>query len=364
MSGMKVQAYRQPPQTAPQAPALAARKVDVPQEELPWSSLQQPSTQLQELPDGHLHLNVVRWGLNEQGPPEQWTGHFSDCRIDPKQIKNVYIGQKPFAPTALAAHTTLIFEMDEKHPITNREGGSDPALVLSMEARMREGEPYVIKETLKGTYPVVYQLQTWTDLVQKSTRKEPLEQIRYKLELTEAQKEQLLRNTLAAASAPRETDRYNLFTNSCHSAAIDLVNTVMPEEQQVNRWILPHIYNPLAAFPAHGDILYAEHGWLSNEPRMVVQADDRLYPGVNQAPGWLHETSRNLSSSNLWKPACGLAGAAAGAALGAALPGIAGPIAATLGALGGARVGLALGETVRRRTHNEVHSASEFYPKV
>ena len=329
----------------------------------PWSNLQSPATRLQSLANDTLHVDNVRWGLNEEGKPLDWSGRFSDATIDPRAVKDVYIGVKPFAPTALAAHTTLIFEMDEEHPVSNSQGQKDPALVLSMEARLHQGEDYSMKETLKGTYPVVYQLQTWTDLVQKSTRREALQQIRYKLDLNAQQQEQLLRNTLEKACSPYPNERYNLLTHSCHTAVIDLVNSVQPEEKQIDRWILPHVYNPMALLPSVGDVLFAGHDWFTQDNRLLVPPDARLHPQAAQGPSKMEKVGRAVSGSVAWKPLCALSGACAGAALGSTLgSALPGPLGMALGGVLGSALTLSLGETVRRRSHTDYVPASQFLP--
>lgn len=335
----------------------------------PWANFQKASTRLEKRPDGSYNVDNVRWGFREEGEAKEWPGIFKDLNIDPRHIKNVYLGVKPFKPEILAAHSVLIFEMDDDHPVTNAEGQTDRGLVLSMEARLHQGERYSMPKTLSGKYGVVYQLGTFTDLMQKTTRRENLSQILYKLELDDKQKEQLLKNTLEASVAGREGQYYNLFTNSCHSVAIDLVSSVVPDKQKMHRWLLPHVYNPAAALPPYGDMLFAGHHLLSHEARRVIQPSEELF-GPQRGQTRLGSVLREISSSPLFTPTVGTVGAIAGAAGGAALvnavnllPPIVGiPLGVVAGGYVGARTGVAVAETIERRTNSVYEPSSKYFP--
>jgi len=329
----------------------------------PWTSMHRATHEVKQLPNGELHVDQARWGFNEVGLPADWAGIFSDANIDPKHIKNVYLGTKPFDPESLAAHSVLIFEMDDEHPVTNSKGQKDTGLVLSMEARVHQGEHYSMKESLSGKYPVIYQLGTWTDLVEKSTRKEDHKLIRYKLDLNPEQKEQLLRNCLDAAAAKRDEERYNLFTNSCHSVAIEMVNSVLPDSQKMKRWLLPHLYNPMATFPPYGDVIFAGHHLLAHENRLLITPDEGLHPGKHKGQTNLGKVVKHISTPAAWTPLCGLAGGLA-AGLGAAATGLPPLVAVPLAAIGGAVLGSSLGETLKRRTHTDYRPSSDYFPKT
>ena len=325
-----------------------------------WSPIQKPTRQLEQLPDGKVRLDSIRWGLNEEGERADWTGSFGEAVLDPAQVKNVYLGVKPFSPRALAAHSTLIFEMAE--PIQGPEGRVDAGLVLSMEARLRAGEQYKLLKTLNGKYEVVYQLGTLTDLMQKSTRKEANQQYRYLLDLEPSQKQELLKRTLEAAVAERGQERYNLFTNSCHSVAIDLVNSVVPEDQQMDRWLLPGVYNPLAAFPPYADILFARQDLLADTNAVVVNPDPRVHPSAPQEPTRTTQILRDISGTAAFKPLMSVAGGAIGGALGYALQSLPAALSVPVGALGGAYLAWEAAETVERRSHTVHESTSRYIP--
>lgn len=335
----------------------------------PWANYQKASTRLEKGPDGSFNVNHVRWGFREEGEARDWPGIFQDAKIDPRHIKNVYLGVKPFKPEILAAHSVLIFEMHEDHPVTNSEGQKDKGLVLSMEARLHQGERYSMPKTLSGKYGVVYQLGTFTDLVQKSTRRENHQQILYKLDLNQQQKEQLLINTLEAAVASREGQFYNLFTNSCHSVCIDLVSSVVPQDQQMHRWLLPHVYNPAAALPPYGDMLFAGHHLLAHESRRVIQPDESLH-GPQPGQTRFGAVMKDISSSSLFAPVCGTLGGIAGASAGVALaqavdllpPAVGIPMAVAVGGYAGAKTALAVAGAVHRRSHSIYEPSSQHFP--
>jgi hypothetical protein len=335
------------------APAPDPQPVDSVVLEEPWSDVQRRAGKLTSHADGSLSVDAVRWGFTEQGAStNEWSGIFADARLDPKHVKNVYLGIKPFKPKALAAHSVLIFEMDENHPITNSKGEKESALVLSMEAKLAQGEQYGLGKTLSGKYGVVYQLQTWTDLMQKTGRREGLNQILYKLELNQEQRTALVEKSLAEACKPRQDDRYHLFTNSCHSAVIDLVNSVAEENRQMARWLLPKVYNPMALFPAQGDLIFYGQQLLAAQDRVIVQPDSAMHPDKMYVQGAVARTLRQASGSSLWTPACVVAGAVGGALAGLAVNGL--PSLLTVPVLAGAGAGLGklLADTAELRTHS------------
>jgi len=321
-------------------------------DDLPWSSMQSPVKNLTRLPDGSVHLDTVRWGLKEEGLPSEWSGIFGDARLDPRHVKNIYIGVKPFDPELLAAHSVLIFELDENHPVTSSDGKKDSAIVLSMEAKLPQGESYSMKKTLSGKYGVVYQMQTWTDLMQKTGRREGLNQILYKLELDDAQKLALTEKSLEAAAASRSGERYHLFSNSCQSAAIDLVNEVVGEDQQIQRWLLPKIYNPMTLFPAQGDIVFAGHQWLAHQERLIVQPDAVMHPDKLYTEGATQKVLRQMSSSAAWTPACTAVGALGGAMAALSIQQLPALLAVPVAAGLGAKLGHFFAETTERRTQS------------
>jgi hypothetical protein len=315
-----------------------------------WSTLQRPAGQLTVTDDGTLEIEKVRWGLKEEGDPSDWPGVFSDAKVNPSHVKNVYLGVKPFNPELLAAHDVLIFEMDEQHPVTSSDGREDSGLVLSMEAKLAQGDHYAMKKTLTGKYPVLYQMETWSELVQKTTRREGHDQILYKLDLTHDQNQQLLKNALEVACADRKDERYNLFTNSCHSAAVDLVNSVSDSDHQMKRWLAPHVYNPMALFPAQGDILFAGKNLFTDEPRLVIHPNSELHPEKSQPEvGFLHSALKKAASSSIFGPACMTAGALGGSLAALSLSQIPPWLSLPIGIGLGAKLGQFTAETTERR---------------
>lgn len=315
----------------------------------PWSNFQSVPTNLRTTGDGRLDVDNVRWGFdNSQGVELGKTpGVFSNMRIDPEHVKDVYLGVKPFDPTVLAAHSVLVFEMDDQHPVTNSKGQQDSGFVLSPEAHFHEGEVY----EMKGSYEMVYQLGSWSDTVEKTTRREGLNQIRYKLDLTPEQKKELCRRSLDLAVQDHTGEKYNMFSNSCHSITVDLVNSVVPEGQKIHRDLMPHVYNPMAVLPPYGDIVFAGHHLLAHEPREVVQTDT----GKPIAPTRTSRLLQSLSHTRGWQAACAVTGALVGAL---AVP-LVGPVALAVVPYA-AHLGRSLGDTLARRADSVYTPASRY----
>ncbi|MFN8610728.1 MAG: DUF4105 domain-containing protein [Vulcanimicrobiota bacterium] len=315
----------------------------------PWSNFQSVPTNLRRRPDGAVQIDNARWGFDKSTSVSvsEMPGRFDDLVVEPRHVKDVYLGVKPFAPTALAAHSVLIFEMDPMHPVTNSKGETDSGLVLSPEAHFHQGEAY----DMKGSYEMVYQVGTWKDTVEKTTVREGLNQVRYKLNLSSEQKQQLLENSLELALQDHSGECYNLFTRSCHSVTVDLLNSVIPEEQQIRRDLVEDVHNPLAVLPPYGDVLLAGHDLLADHPREVVQTDSGAPLRATRGSRLVQKLSRH---TGLYRAACTGLGALAGSLSCAAL----GPLGLCL-VPGAAHLGRTVGETLARRANSVYTPARE-----
>jgi hypothetical protein len=206
-----------------------------------------------------LTLSNVRWGFGKGGRPR-----FEDTTIRPDQVKDVYLILEPFQPEWLAAHGALGFELD-KGGVVGADGKRSAGLVLSVEARLKKGQSYSLVEGFKDRFGIVYQVGTMTDFYQKTVARQGNRVIRYRLKLTAAQKQALLRNALAEAVQDRSGEHYHTTRNSCYQNVHRILNTVLPRDQRVRDWLvrvpLPGgksfgIYNPLATWPKAATFAY------------------------------------------------------------------------------------------------------------
>ena len=202
----------------------------------PWSALQSPASLVGQSPDGRVHMQGVRWDIvNNADGSTQELGVFGDAFVTPEAVQDVYLGIEPFSdkPGGQPGHAQLHFKFRPDAPVTDGQGHSDSGLVLSVEPRFYQGEPWTPGG--QEPQPVLYQLGTWTDSIEKVTLHNhyPLEL--YRLELNHQQKVALLKERLQVSGQDHSKDIYHPVTNSCISSLIEGVNKVVPPEQKIPR---------------------------------------------------------------------------------------------------------------------------------
>lgn len=326
----------------------------------PWDREQRPAGLVSRGADGKVTLSGVRWGFDEIGAPSAggWAPRFVDTVIDPGAIREVYFGVEPFPG---AGHALMIFEFDPAHPLVNSKGETDTRLVLSIEARKKEGEDWGALVGLQKRFGVVYQLGSFSDAVQKTARLNGHRLELRRLDLSQAQRERLVGNALAEAVKDRVGEYYHTTRNSCYSGQLRLLNSVLPAGQQIgflSPWTAGVTYKATAITPTFSGVTLKRSGLLTGEPARVLQADEKLYPKAQKAQGALGKAVRALSESPLWGPGLRLGGAVAGAA---ALSGL-GPVGLIAGAVIGQAVGSAAADLADVKTHVEYESPKPYYP--
>ena len=200
----------------------------------PWSAIQKASTDLGKTEDGRYHVDGFRWDIvNNADGSAQELGVFGDAYIKPEGVKDVYLGIVPFVdkPGGYPGHAQLHFEMQPDSPVTDGKGNSDHGLVVAEEVHFKQGEFWDPVE--EKDQPTLYQVCSWNDAIEKATvfHHDPIQL--YKLDLTQQQKETLLRERLDAALLDHTQDVYHPTTNSCLSTLVEAVNKVTPSSQNI-----------------------------------------------------------------------------------------------------------------------------------
>jgi len=216
---------------------IAAQNQMPKRDDLPWSALQRAASQLETTPEGLVHLDGVRWDIenNADGTTLE-QGVFRDAYVQPDKVQDVFLCIKPFTekPGGVPGHALLKFAFPKDAPVRDSLGNTDSALALSVEVHFKQGQGF---DPTGGQepQPILYQLGTWTDAIEKATVHDRNPLRIYKLKLTPEQKVSLLRERLQAATADHTQDLYHPVTNSCLSTLIDGVNKVVPGHQQIPR---------------------------------------------------------------------------------------------------------------------------------
>ncbi len=196
-----------------------------------WSQLQSEARLLGTTPDGRTHLDGVRWDIvNNPDGTCQEKGVFGDVFFDPNDVKDVYLGVKPFTdkPGGQPGHAQLHF--DFKKPVSNSQGQTDRGLVMSVEIHFEQGGSW---QPIGPGQPTLYQVCTWSDAIEKSVdfHNYPLQL--YRLKLDHEQQVALLKDRMHAATLDHSQDIYDPVKNSCMSTLRDAINEVVPKHQRI-----------------------------------------------------------------------------------------------------------------------------------
>ncbi len=316
-----------------------------------WQKDQRPAKYLKTTEDGRIHMENVRCGFKEGKEDIDWEPIFKEVSVDPEKVKSVYLVIEPFAPEWIAGHALSYFEFEDDGPVTASDGKTAKGLVLSIEARLKEGESYNLIDGMKDKFLNVYQLGTWEDTIQKCSRRRGHKLIKYKLNFTEAEKKEFLKKSLEKAFQSHDKDYYNTLNNSCYSNQVGLINSILPKERRINEWIIPKLMrNPGTNIPNTAGFALGATGIINNEPPVKINPDKELFPDKQIKTSFTGEALKSVSGMRGWEFMSGLTGMAAGTAIGSLVlpPIVAIPTTGLLGAV----VGWKTGEWIKRESHS------------
>ena len=291
---------------------LEAKGYDVYTDPSPWDAQFSPA-KLIATEGEKLTLSGVRWGYDENSANSaDWTPRFKDTQIDIGKLKDVYIGLEP----SLSGHSTLVFEFDE--PISSTDGKfQDDRLVLSVEAYRHQDKPYKFWKGRAKNYGLVYQLGSFSDRTQHTSRKIGRPQELRKLSFDSEQKKKLLSHALDESFKDRTGDYYHTTRDSCYTGAQKLVERVV--DGGLDRWAVPGgiLLKPTMVLPSLTALAFDDRGLLADEPAQLYQPDPELHPDKQRKDSFYDPLVSKLSHKRptLWKRAFQAAGAGAGIAL-------------------------------------------------
>ncbi|MDD2806463.1 MAG: DUF4105 domain-containing protein [Elusimicrobiales bacterium] len=213
----------------------------------PYLAKRKPARVLADAPEAMTVANV-RWQYNPY--PQDDKFDWATATIKPELVKEVYFVKKPFAPEWIAAHSLLAFTF-EKGGLTDANGNESQALVLTIEAFLREGQVYDLKEGLKNKFGIVWLLTTWEDYVTRTALVDQARLIPYAVKnLSRAQKADMVREGVRLAGVNREGEYYHTITNNCTNNLLIVMNRVLPENRRIRMWTIPYLaYNVRATMP-------------------------------------------------------------------------------------------------------------------
>ena len=270
--------------------------------------------------EGNVHLSGVRWGFSETEKPENWNPRWKEISVNPSKIKDVYMVLELY-PDSFPGHALTCFEFEDDGKVKTSDGESTKMLALSFEAHLKKDQAFDAAKGLKNEYGVIYQLGSWEDQVQKVCRRDGHSLLRFKLNMTQDQKEKLLKNSIEAAVKDRTGEYYHTTRNSCFNSQARLLNTVLPPHKQTHEWILPgKLYNPLLIMPRGMSPVLGFKGALDESAPVLTQPDKEKFPEQQVKPSLLRRALNKLGKIKGFSFFTGAAGAIAGAAAGSLVP--------------------------------------------
>ena len=324
-----------------------------------WNREQRPAELLKTLPDGRVEISNVRWGFKEAAEKKDWEPSFQTVTVDPSQVKNVYLAVEPFKPEWIAGHTFLIFEFKNGDGLKASNGESDRGLVISVEARLKDGQEFNLMDGMKNKFKLVHQMGSWTDVVQKTCRREGHRIMRYPLSLDDSQKEKLLRNGIERACTDRSNEYYHTTQNSCFSNLVHLVNTVLPKSEKIREWLIPSVlYNPAANLPTTSSFVFGVKHIIGDTPPVITEPDKKSFPDAGKKDTIFNKAVRTLSEKPLWNTAVTMGGLLLGGAVGSMLPP---PVIGTvIGAVIGGASAHEGAQHLKRESHGQKEPSEQF----
>lgn len=325
-----------------------------------WQKDQRPAEFLKTTEDGRIHMKNVRCGFKEAADDKDWDPLFKEVSVDPNKVKDVYIVIEPFAPEWIAGHALSYFEFEDDGKVKTSDGQEKNGLVLSIEARLKEGDTYSLIDGMKDKFLNVYQLGTWDDTVQKCSRRRGHKLIRYKLDLSKEEKKKLLEKTLDESFKDRGSDYYNTLRNSCYSNQVRIINSILPKERRINEWLLPQMLkNPGTILPKAAGFTLGSKGIITDAPPVITNPNKEMYPGGQVKTSFIGEALKIASDARAWEFMSGLTGMAIGTALGSLVlpPIVAIPTTGLIGTI----VGLKTGDYIKRESHAIVEESEKYF---
>lgn len=228
---------------------------NVPMEKRPWRFNQRTPTHIasEERPGQNpIHyFRDVRWKEEKDPATGRHRALYTTVRVDMDRAQASWMCLKPFAPKIIAGHSALLLEM-APGGFTNLEGEDGGGFVLSMEALMHAGQHYSMIQGQMGKFPIVYCVSTWKDFLYKSIAMDDSVVKRWKLALSPAELKALEIAIGKAVIADHAEQRYNTLTNSCVTAALEVINQAVAPARQVKKdtffGLLPNLEASLPAF--------------------------------------------------------------------------------------------------------------------
>ena len=218
-----------------------AQMQQMPMEQRPWRFNQRTPVHIatEERPgQSPVHyFRDVRWAQDKDAKTGLHRAYYTTVRVDMDKVKGAWICLKPFAPKIIAGHSAIALDMDAGG-FTNLDGEDGGTFVLSMEALMHAGQKYSLIQGQMGKFPIIYVVSTWHDFLYKSIQMDDSVVKRWKLALNPTELKALEVAMGKTVIADHQGQKYNTLTNSCVTAALEVINESVAPARQIKKTIL------------------------------------------------------------------------------------------------------------------------------
>jgi hypothetical protein len=190
------------------------------------------------------HVDDFRWTFLSPTPERPaWEPVFVPARIDLSRVRKLSMIWSPFFPDVVAGHTALLIEFEDEHAVRRLGEAADrtdvPAVatgvVLSVEARMKQGEKYGFSDGLRGKFPLVYSLSTYANYKQRCLDVYQGELHRWDLELDEVEAKAVAQAALKATLRDHRGETYWLTRRSCSTEFMDILITGLERAEDLTK---------------------------------------------------------------------------------------------------------------------------------
>jgi hypothetical protein len=176
-------------------------------------------------------------------------------------------------------HVALRFHLDEEMKLFTQNASEKQAprgpirdLVLSIEGVPGKDRPYRVIDSARGHYLLDYRVQSGAETADTMVRKQGHVVKQYRLTLPDAAPSRILRHALAASERESFASIYNLSSNNCATAALDLIAQGIQYEPDVwtrwrqfdRGWSVDALNGTLRALRTMGTLKPGEAGRLPN----------------------------------------------------------------------------------------------------
>ncbi|MBF0410179.1 MAG: DUF4105 domain-containing protein [Candidatus Riflebacteria bacterium] len=225
-----------------------------------------------------LTVENVRWGTIHAPQRNDYQKFiWKTAAIDLDAIEEVYFLKKLFPPKFIAAHCYIAVTF-RKGGFIGTDGFEPEALVISIEALRKPGEPFDFLKGTRNHFGIIHVLSSWEDYITFECGVDKKIINPYKFKIGNNQKKVLAERIILDALKDRSTEYYHLFTNSCIYPHCLKINSVLPSQQQIPlKFFFGKIVNPKPSLPVQAIDAYVKKGVLEpaiseiNENNFFVQ---------------------------------------------------------------------------------------------